>query len=80
MCAACGYCGDAAVCAADPPWFLDRPPRQGPLRHPDGGGHHDPHQPADLFEHCGGHGTDSRHRYLIAVFQLRRHGTGAAII
>ena len=55
-------------------------PRQGPLRHPDGGGHYDPHQPANLFEHCGGHGTDSRHRYLIAVFQLRRHGAGAAII
>lgn len=75
-----GLRGDAAVCAADPPWLLDRPPRQGPLRHPDGGGHYDPHQPANLFEHCGGHGTDSRHRYLIAVFQLRRHGAGAAII
>ena len=31
---------------------------------------------ANLLEHCGGHGTDSRHRYLIAVLQLRRHGTG----
>ena len=64
----------AGIRPADPPGLLDRPPRPGPVRRSAGGRLHDPHQSANLSEHCGGHGPGARHRYFPPLLQLRRHG------
>ena len=61
------------------PGLLDRPPRPGPVRRAAGGGHHHPGGGAGVPEHRRGHQSDSPHRYLPALLQLRRYGTGDTI-
>ncbi len=64
----------AALCGADPPGLLDRPPRPGPVRQPDGGGHHHPGGTPDIFKHRRGNGSTAHHRHFPSLLQLRRNG------